>query len=221
MCFSASASFSASAILLGIGILSIKNTETRNQKKLASIPLIFSAQQCIEGFAWISIADASQMEWAKLFSYGFLIIAQILWPILIPYSILAIEKVPRRKKMLLMLWILGIIHGIYFGYGLIYFPVTANISESHIMYKMGFPPANHWYGGLLYILATVLPPFLSSIKKMYLIGLIVLIAYIISHIFFTNYVISIWCYFATTISIVIFMISLKFKKDLNLHSGLN
>lgn len=212
MCFSTSASFGASTLLLGIGILSLKKSETRNQKFLASVPLVFSVQQCIEGFLWLSLIDPSKVEQTIFFSYGFLIIAQVLWPILMPYSILAIEKAPQRRKILVILWVLGIIHGIYFGYGLIYFPATASILNSHIMYKMSFPAANQWYGGLFYIMATAVPPFISSIKKMYSIGLIIVISYFLSHLFFAHYLISIWCYFATTISIVILIISVKFRQ---------
>lgn len=214
MCFSASASFGASALLLGIGIFTLKNTERKDQKFLASIPLILSFQQFLEGIVWLSILNSNFEQWKMPSIYGFLIIAQILWPIFIPYSILVLEKVKSRKTIIFYLWMMGIIQGIYFGIGLIYFPVSASISNSHIAYQMDFPAANNWYGGVLYMFATAISPLFSSIKKIKWIGLIVILTYLISRIFFAYYVISIWCYFAAIISLIILGVIMDFKKRL-------
>ena len=57
MCFSASASFGAGIVLTGIGVASIKKSDTRSKSLFASIPLIFGIQQITEGFLWLALSN--------------------------------------------------------------------------------------------------------------------------------------------------------------------
>ena len=213
MCFSATASFGASAILLGIGLISFKNSESKEQKFLASIPLLLSIQQIFEGVLWLSISKPDYFEWVKPATYGFLIFAQVIWPILIPLALLFLEKETKRKKALSCFLVLGLVQALFMGYGLFVFPAESSVSGSHIRYDMDFPAANNWYGGVFYILATGISPFISSIKRISLIGVIILFTYLFTRIFYGYYVISVWCYFAAMISFVILFVSMQFKKE--------
>ena len=213
MCFSATASFGASAILFGIGLISMKNSENRAQKFLASIPLLLSTQQIFEGVLWLSISNPAYFEWVKPSTYGFLLFAQVIWPIFIPMAILFLEKEPKRKKALWYFLAAGILQALLMGYGLLFFPAESTILNSHIRYDMDFPAANNWYGGAFYILATGFSPFVSSIKRISLIGVIILFTYLFTRIYYEYYVISIWCYFAAMISFVILSVCLKLKKE--------
>ena len=49
MCFSATASFSVGALLIGIGALTLKTAKHRREWPLAAIPLLFAIQQLSEG----------------------------------------------------------------------------------------------------------------------------------------------------------------------------
>jgi hypothetical protein len=213
MCFSATASFGASALLLGIGLMSMKNSESRAQKLLASIPLLLSIQQIFEGVLWLSISNPAYFEWVKPSTYGFLLFAQVIWPIFIPMTFLFLEKEAIHKKALWFFLTFGVVQSLIMGYGLFVFPAESTISGSHIRYDMDFPAANNWYGGVFYILATGISPFVSSIKKISLIGVIILFTYLFTRIFYEYYVISVWCYFAALISFVILSISMNFKRE--------
>mgnify|MGYP000091041284 FL=1 len=57
MCFSATASFAASAVLGATGIATLAKTKDRKMLPLATIPLVFAIQQAIEGGLWLTIAD--------------------------------------------------------------------------------------------------------------------------------------------------------------------
>ena len=63
MCFSAGASFGASAILGTIGIVTLKKAKTTNQIPFASIPLLFGAQQAAEGALWIGLSSGNNESW--------------------------------------------------------------------------------------------------------------------------------------------------------------
>ena len=57
MCFSATASFSAGAFLLGLGTLTLKSAMAAKQRRalpFAAIPLLFAAQQLIPTSALFS-----------------------------------------------------------------------------------------------------------------------------------------------------------------------
>jgi hypothetical protein len=220
MCFSATASFGASAIFLGIGLISFKNSESKEQKFLASIPLLLSIQQIFEGVLWLTISKPNYLEWVKPSTYGFLIFAQVIWPILIPMALLFLEKESMRKKALSYFLALGLIQALFMGYGLLVFPAESSVSGSHIRYEMDFPAANNWYGGVFYILATGFSPFVSSIKRISLIGVIILFTYLFTRIFYEYYVISVWCYFAAMISFVILSVSMKFRKEVLANASL-
>jgi hypothetical protein len=62
-------------------------------------------------------------------------------------------------------------------------------------------------------MATILPPFFSPLKRMWMLGLAILISYIISAIFYEHYILSVWCFFASVISISVYAIIVKIKNE--------
>src|SRR5690242_16873221 len=53
VCFSAQASFVAAAVLTGIGAVSVRRAPTRRHVAFGAVPLIFAAQQAVEGALWL------------------------------------------------------------------------------------------------------------------------------------------------------------------------
>ena len=49
MCFSAPASFTAAAVLLGLGTVTMRRARSRRELPYAAIPLLFGVQQLLEG----------------------------------------------------------------------------------------------------------------------------------------------------------------------------
>jgi hypothetical protein len=58
-------------------------------------------------------------------------------------------------------------------------------------------------GVSLYFLAIIFTPFFSTIKRMWLVGLLTLSAMLLAKLYFHEYVISVWCFFAAVISFVV------------------
>ena len=70
MCFSATASFSAGAVLLGIGKLTVQSAHRRREMPLAAIPLLFAIQQLSEGVIWLTFRyDAPQLNVLMTYFY--------------------------------------------------------------------------------------------------------------------------------------------------------
>jgi len=212
MCFSASASFGAGIVLSVIGVASIKKAKTKSEMVFASIPLIFAVQQITEGFLWVAFSNPDFAFLQLPTTYLFLFFAQIVWPFWVPFAILKLEKEQKRKKTETVLMIIGAIVSLYLAYCLIFFTVEAKIIGMHISYEQDYPAGLSRYGGLLYIIATIVPPFFSSVKGMWTLGTAILVSYIMTTIFYTDYIVSVWCFFASIISIAVLAILFEMKK---------
>lgn len=206
MCFSAPASFIASAGLAVIGTIAISQAKTKPQRMLALIPLIFSVQQFSEGFLWFALSNENYTHLRDISMYTFLAFAQVAWPAYVPLTILMFEKDALRKKLITTLSVLGILTSLYLTWCLFFYPVFANIDGHHIYYDLNFPLANKWYTGITYMFATVAAPLLSGVKRLRYLGALLLLSYIIAQVMYNDYLISVWCYFAALLSIYVLYI---------------
>jgi general stress protein CsbA len=206
MCFSATASFSAGIALSVIGAASIKKAQDSSQYAFAFIPLLFAIQQFSEGFLWLSFINPDFEQMRQPATYFFLFFAQVVWPLIAPIALLLIVKKEVRINSQRIFVVIGSLLSVYLFYCLWNYPVSAEASEQHIAYKMNYPPSLRNYAGILYTAATILPPFFTRIKSMWLLGAAILISYIISAILYTDYLVSVWCFFASVISLSILYI---------------
>jgi hypothetical protein len=98
---------------------------------------------------------------------------------------------------------------------MISYPVQSKIIGYHIAYNQEFPISFQGSGEILYGLATIIPPFLSNVKRMWILGISIMASYILTIFFYEEYIISVWCFFASIISIAVFFIleSIKNKTE--------
>ena len=213
MCFSATASFSAGIVLTVIGIATIKKVKNPSHYLFASIPLIFAAQQIVEGFLWITLPNPEYPVVQKGLIYAFLAVAQVIWPVWVPISILMLTPKNDRKIIQKILAGIGIFTGLALTIFLIFFDASAKIHGHHVLYNQSYPDAIRYIGVALYLSATILPLYFSTVKNLWMLGLGILIAYIVSFIFFSRYLLSVWCFFAAIISVTVYVIIIKAQKN--------
>ena len=209
MCFSATASISAGIILSVIGVASIRKIQSPSQIMFASIPLVFAIQQFTEGLVWLSLLHPEFTLLNTVSTFVFLIFAQIIWPLWVPFSVLLIEKNEKRKKALKVLIVLGIALALYTTYCFVVYDVQSEILGRHIMYSVDYPHSLSNIVGALYVLSTIIPPFLSSVKRMWILGIIILLTSLITTIFYEIYIVSVWCFFAALMSVFVYGIMRK------------
>jgi len=197
MCFSATASFTASAVLAVIGALSVRKVTTRNELLFASLSLLFAAQQLIEGSLWLAFKQGSLFSTHFLTQF-YIIFVGILWPILVPTSLWMIERVAWRKKAMLAVIISGIGIAVFTINGLWQFPVTARIADYCIAYD--YPTIQPHFMLTLYVFATCAAFFIASQPPIRLIGAINLLAFFVTYYFYSYDLASVWCFFAAIIS---------------------
>jgi hypothetical protein len=213
MCFSAAASFTSGAVLAVIGIASIKQTRKTSHTLFAAIPLIFAIQQITEGFLWLALKERIDPGWQTSLTYIFLVIAQVIWPFWVPLSISLLEEKPGRKKLFYVLTGIGAAISLTIIFRLVFYLVYATIEDHHIVYHLHFPIVVHYLGASCYFIATVIPCFTSSVKRMRLLGFLILLSYIVALIFYAEYAISVWCFFSAIISSVVYFISREAGKS--------
>lgn len=201
MCFSASASFSAGVVLGTIGAIAITKIKKPSQVPFAAIPILFAIHQVSEGFVWMGLLEDRQ--WIDFPVYFYLVFAQVIWPAWVPFSFYKLEEAPSRKKILRVLLGIGIVVAVYLAYCLIAYGVGAEIKEGHIKYSLDFPETMVWISGVLYFIPIVFSPFVSSISKMAYLGGAILLTFILAQIFFEDQFISVWCFFAAILSVVV------------------
>lgn len=217
MCFSTTASFASGALLTTIGIISINKTRDISQFMFASIPLVFAAQQFSEGFVWIALSHNSSYGLQQAAINFFLVFALIIWPEWIPFAMLFIEGNHRRRIILGIFVGMGILFSNLSLYYLFAYHSSAHILRFHIYYELDIPNGGRILLGFLYLFPTILSLFVSSVKKVRIMGCLVLLSYLVTKLFFKDYVVSVWCFFAATISVMIYYILAR--KTSSLQTG--
>lgn len=212
MCFSTTASFASGVILTVIGVASIKKVQNSKQILFACIPFIFAIQQFSEGFVWLSLLNSTNLFWQQLSTYSFLLFALIIWPAWVPISMFLIEKRHKRKIILGIFSVLGLLFSILSAIYLIIYKSEAQITSYHIHYELNIPFGAKMMIGLLYLVPTVISNFISSMKGVAIMGIFVLISYFVSRYLYNDYVISVWCFFSALISVTIYFILARDNK---------
>ena len=217
MCFSAEASFAGGVVISAIGVYTVKEVHKPSQIAFACIPLFFGVQQFTEGFLWLALPDPDFVNLQKFCTYLFLIMADVLWPLMIPLSVLLMEENKKIKKTLWLLLSAGLILSLYYAFCLLHYNVTPQIKGYHIDYYSEFPNSMAIIAFAVYLIVTITPLFISSIKRTHLLGILMSFSCAVTLIFFTQFLASVWCFFAALISGVIFWILRDAKKKFNIE----
>ena len=127
----------------------------------------------------------------------------------VPFSIGLLEAVPWRRKVIWGFQVVGLSVGLYLLYMLVDYPVTA-VAAENIVYV-----SPHFYKTpvmLLYLAATCVSCFFSSVFTIRLFGALALFLFGLAYAFFTLALISVWCFFAAVLSSIIY-VYFRFGRD--------
>ncbi len=201
MCFSATASFSAGAVLLGIGMLTLKSARRPRELMFAAIPMLFAIQQLIEGVIWLTFShEAPRVNEVMTVAYSFF--SHVLWPVYVPVAVLLIEPRGWRRDALLVFVVAGAAVGGYLLYGLAAFPTVSRATGQHIDYI-----APHFFAVTvmtLYLLSTTLSPVLSTFGVVKAFGVLAFLSFVAVYYFYAQWFISVWCFFAALLSSLVY-----------------
>ena len=206
MCFSAGASFAGSLVISAVGVATVRKVRKPTQRLFAGIPFLFGFQQFAEGVLWITLRSGGHDWLQNAATYIFLITAMVIWPVMIPLSMWFMEEGKKRKKILAGLIVTGGIVSIFYAFCFISYDVTSRINGFHIQYFDEFPRTLVTIASVFYPVSTVAPLFVSSVRRMWLFGILITVSWLVTGIFFAQYLTSVWCFFAALISVAIYWI---------------
>ncbi len=197
MCFSAPASFIASGGLAVLGGSTLVMAK-KHDKILATVPLLFAAQQGIEGFQWIALNHGTTSPTA---GYAFLFFAFIVWPIYVPTLVYILDK--EKRKIVMWFIFLGVGVAAYFLRLLLTETLVVSEMRSCVSYTFNFPFENLIV--VPYLIAIFGSLFASDNKIFRRFGVLTAGLAYISWLFYTVAFTSVWCFFAAIASSIIFI----------------
>lgn len=207
MCFSSTASFAAAGALGVAGFFTMKLVTNKRQMLLAVIPFLFALQQLAEGAIWIAHDNPGTLESVVYLSkYVFMFIAIFTWPVWIPLALWAVEGEADRRKWLAGLVAIGILYDALILFELIKASAGATVQVIGHSIQYQLPVEHGMVYATLYCLATVLPPFVSSLRYMWVLGIFNVIGLAVANYLYTQTFISVWCFFAAIVSIILYLI---------------
>ncbi len=209
MCFSATASFSASIVIGTLGVVTFKKSKNSNLKFLGAIPFLFAVQQFTEGFVWLSFNHSDFQFIQSNATKAFLFFAWVLWPVLMPYSIYKTETPGLKKNINFYFFLLGSASGVHSVYMLFADnprPLVNNFHIDYIVSLSQFDEKIQLAQQITYVVVTVVPLFVSSLKGARVLAVANFIALVLAFIFFKHSLPSTWCFFAAILSGIIYWI---------------
>ena len=214
MCFSATASFSAGAFLLGLGTLTLKSARRPRELPFAAIPLLFAIQQLSEGVIWLTFRyEAPLLNAVMTHVYSFF--SHVLWPIYVPVAVLLIEPPGGRRRALFVFVATGLAVGVYLLYFLVAFPVVSRPTGQHVEYV-----SPHFFAVVtmtLYLMSITFSLLLSTHRTVKVFGILALLSFAAAYYFYATWFISVWCFFAALLSTVVYLHFVLRRRE---HSGL-
>ena len=190
MCFSATASFSAAAVLLPAGAASMYRAHKVDRRYFAicTLPLLFGVQQFMEGGVWIA-GGRGDSDLVNQFSLAYMFFSWLAWPVWVPFSVYFLEPSNRRPIYLVLSIFGGMLGAIQ------YFPYFAHDDWLTTTFLRGAIS----YGGkelldfiigreatyAIYLFLVIAPLLLSSDRTARVFGLLVAAFVAFTYLFFS------------------------------------
>jgi hypothetical protein len=199
VCFSATASFTAAAVLLPAGGLSLYRAWCGDRRYLAlgALPLLFGVQQLFDGLVWRA-GDVGDADAVTRFSLAYMFFSWLAWPIWVPVATYFVEPARRRPWYLLFAVVGGVLGGLQ------YVPYFAH--QGWLVTR--FLPHAISYGGTqlldfvigrvgtysLYLSVIIVPLLLSTQRDVKIFGVLVAFVVVVTYTFFQYAYVSVFCF---------------------------
>lgn len=201
MCFSATASFAVAGATAVTGLAALRQVTRPREVALAAVPLLFAAQQAVEGAIWLQLGAGTDGGVPGL-ALVFLLFAFVVWPVYTPLAVWLIEPEPQRRRAIAAIAAIGAALSAVLLLDLLASPPGAAIRGHSIDYGGGDPLS---WRQIPYLVATCLPPLLSSFPLVRIFGAVVLGGFVVSAGVHATTFVSVWCFFAAADSTLLYV----------------
>ncbi len=202
MCFSPEADLVVGGIVVAMGVDALRRVHEPRQILFASLPLLFGLHQIDEAFVWLGLEGHVSESIERVGVWVYLLFALAALPALVPVAVLAVERSATRRRLIAPMAALGIAVGVSLAVALFRGSVNAVIDGRHIAYDVS---ALHQGRDLtaLYVVAACGALILCSYRDIALLGILNLIAVPVLMWMTVSGFISLWCFWAAIVSVVI------------------
>lgn len=218
MCFSAAASFTLGGILVTGGAYSIKKALDTDKRylALALMPALVGLQQISEGMVWLGLDSPERAPWIHPFSLIYMFFVWMVWPVLIPVATSMLEPDERKKVLISIFAIFGILTGISLYVPLLFYPswLTAEAVQHSVSYNLTLLQDHYMPRQVTYILYLSLiggPPLLSSYFHLNLFGIALVLMVPLTYAFYFHAGVSVLCFFAALLMLYILYVIIRDK----------
>jgi hypothetical protein len=202
VCFSAEADAVVGGIIVVVGVDALRHVTTRKQVVFASLPLLFGLHQVTEAFVWWGLQGHVAHEVERVAVWVYLLFAFSALPALVPIGVALIEQSPVRRRVIAAFGIGGIAVGVELGFALFRGSVNVAIEGRHIAYYVdALQYGGTWTG--LYVVAACGALLACSYRDIAALGAMNLIAVPVLMSLTVGGFVSLWCFWAAIVSIVI------------------
>lgn len=202
MCFSPEADFTAGAVITAVGVQTLRRVRTPRELVIGSLPLLFGIHQLVEGFVWLGLRGQVSSGVGSAAKDVYIVYAHAVLPALVPLGFLLLEPDRRRARLLWPLVGLGALLGAYMLWQVTAYPVGAQ-EQAHCINYTTHPP-NDYLIAVLYVAVTCVPALLSSRPYLRWFGLLSLVGVIATAVVRVDELTSLWCVYASLVSVLIF-----------------
>jgi len=203
MCFSATASFTVAAVTGVIGVATLAKARLRREVPLAAVPLLFAMQQAAEGILWILLEDDAGGPAVAAATVSYLIFAKVVWPALTPAAVLLIEPDLPRRRIILVIAVLGPLLALVLLAALVVEGPAVAVYRHSLQYGSG--AGDFVWLNVPYLLCICGPLLLSSHKMVRAFGAVVLAGFATSIYAYYATALSVWCFFAAAGSTLLYL----------------
>lgn len=220
MCFSATVSYSAAAVLVTTGLYAVRHARRLQPAYWlwALIPVFFGFQQAFEGRVWQEL-DAGNAGGAVPFALGFHFFSHFLWLWWLPLCSYLVEpgqtsKAGKlRKSIFAGCATFGAFAGTLVYSVMLFHPewMAVAVREHSIHYSFSVPFRSSIHipitPAALYALTILVPLLFSSHRQIRIFGGLVLLSVVLASEAYSYAYVSVWCFFAAVLSLyIVYMI---------------
>ncbi|MBO9531689.1 MAG: hypothetical protein J7513_01820 [Solirubrobacteraceae bacterium] len=203
MCFSATADLTAAAIVAPVGVVALRMAPTRADFPIAALPLLFAVHQGVEAFVWFGLQGTVSVGVMNAAILAYLLIAQIVLPLLVPLGVRAIEPVPWRRRALLFPLAAGAAVAVWVVYVLNVEEIAAHVDRHALVYETDYRLGP--ISTALYAVATLGAVLLTSRRELLVFGLVNAAGFVGAALVRYESVTSVWCVYAALTSAVVLL----------------
>ena len=202
MCFSATASFTASGVIATIGLATLRHVREPRALLFAAVPMLFAIHQFTEGFVWLGLDGRIGRLALDHVAFLFTMYAQGVLPLLMPLAVVLMEPLGGRRRVILALTAIGAVVFAWDVIGLVALPLRTCVEQNSIAYRN--PMTGNFAISLLYILAACGSLLLSTHRVVRWYGALNVIVLSITELVKEYAFASVWCFYAAAMSVIIF-----------------